>query len=93
MVAALSTTSTPLPFPPPLPPTADAQRSWIALIEKGLDFEVRKVDLNNKDDEFKALYASINPDPEAAAKVPILVDGDSKLIESNLIVEYLDTQV
>jgi hypothetical protein len=56
--------------PPAAPlPSADAQRSWIALVEKGLPFEIRKVDLNNKDDEFISLYRSINPDPDAAAKV------------------------
>jgi hypothetical protein len=48
---------------------ADAQRSWVALLEKGLNFEIRKVDLDNKDAEFVAIYRSINPDPEAPAKV------------------------
>lgn len=47
------------------------------------------VDLQNKSQEFKDEYASIHPDPQAPAKVPILVDGDVKLIESNIIVEYL----
>lgn len=69
-----------------------AQRSWIALLEKGLPFEIRKVDLANKDAEFVEMYHSINPDPEAPAKVPILIDGDTKLIESNIIVEYLEAQ-
>ena len=56
--------------PPAAPlPSADAQRSWIALVEKGLPFKIRKVDLNNKDEEFVSLYRSINPDPDAAAKV------------------------
>ena len=48
---------------------ADAQRSWIALIEKGLSFEIRPVDLANKDAEFVDLYHSVNPDPASAAKV------------------------
>ena len=47
------------------------------------------MDLNNKSQEFQDLYASINPDPAASAKVPILIDGDAKLIESAIVVEYL----
>ncbi|KAL4424504.1 hypothetical protein ABPG77_006813 [Micractinium sp. CCAP 211/92] len=67
-----------------------AQRSWVALLEKGLPFEIRKVDLSNKDAEFVETYRSINPDPEAPAKVPILIDGDTKLVESMVIVDYLE---
>ncbi|GAB4819327.1 hypothetical protein N2152v2_006373 [Parachlorella kessleri] len=66
-----------------------AQRSWITLLEKKLPFEISQVDLNNKSQEFQDLYASINPDPAASAKVPILIDGDTKLIESAIVVEYL----
>lgn len=114
--------------------TADAQRSWVALLEKGLDFEIRKVgykcffssqsagralcgsccsaagctprrrrrhcaspgftacaaglqvDLANKDAEFVSTYHSINPDESAPAKVPILLDGDVRLVESGVIV-------
>jgi hypothetical protein len=37
------------------------------------------------------VYQSINPDPAASAKVPILVDEDgTKLIESQLVVDYLE---
>ncbi|KAI7842579.1 hypothetical protein COHA_003683 [Chlorella ohadii] len=67
-----------------------AQRSWVALIEKGLDFEIRKVDLQNKDAEFVSTYHSINPNEEAPAKVPILLDGDVRLVESGVIVDYLN---
>lgn len=35
------------------------------------------------------MYASIHPDPEAPAKVPIFLDGDTHLIESIVVVEYL----
>jgi glutathione S-transferase len=61
-------------------------------MEKGLPFELRQVDLANKSAEFQALYTSISPDPAASAKVPILIDGDTKLIESSIIVEYLDAK-
>jgi glutathione S-transferase len=60
-------------------------------VEKGLPFEIREVDLANKDEEFVQLYRSIAADPEAGGKVPILVDSDgTKLVESNVIVEYLE---
>lgn len=39
-----------------------------------------------QDAEFVALYHSIFPDLSAPAKVPILVDGDVKLVESAVIV-------
>lgn len=69
-----------------------AQRAWITLIEKKLNFEQKIVDLQNKPKHFKELYASIHPDPTAPAKVPIIIDGDNQLIESNVVSEYLDVQ-
>ncbi|KAL4443358.1 hypothetical protein ABPG75_011095 [Micractinium tetrahymenae] len=70
-----------------------SQRCRITLLEKGLPFEMREVDLSNKDAEFVKTYRSIYPDPEAPAKVPILIDGpDTKLVESLIIVEYLNQQ-
>jgi len=53
-----------------------AQRAWITLIEKKLNFEQKIVDLQNKSKHFKELYASIHPDPTAPAKVPIII-GES----------------
>ncbi|EFN54900.1 hypothetical protein CHLNCDRAFT_135021 [Chlorella variabilis] len=68
-----------------------AQRSWITLLEKGLPFEIRLVDLNDKDEEFVKRYHSINPDQAAPAKVPILIEPDgTQLIESLVICEYLE---
>lgn len=69
-----------------------AHRAWLALLEKQLPFEYRKVNLQDKPEDFKALYASINPDPDASAKVPIIIDGDKKVIESLIIPEYLDAK-
>lgn len=78
----------------PLTPLASfffsaAQRSWLTLVEKNLPFELRKVDLNNKSEDFQQVYKTISPDPSAPAKVPILLDGSTHLIESQIIVEYL----
>lgn len=39
---------------------------------------------------FLSLCRSIFPDPAAPAKVPILIDGDVRLVESCVICEYLD---
>jgi glutathione S-transferase len=58
------------------------QRAAIALIEKGVPFERRDVDLANKPDWFKA----ISP----LGKVPLLKVDDDVLFESAVIVEYLD---
>jgi glutathione S-transferase len=51
-----------------------------------------QVDLNNKDEEFKAVYSKIHPDPSAVAKVPIFQDHETgvSLIESMVIADYLE---
>jgi glutathione S-transferase len=54
----------------------------MVLHEKGIDFEVREVDLRNKSEEF----LEVSP----TGKVPVIVvDGDS-LYESNVVIQYLD---
>jgi glutathione S-transferase len=54
----------------------------MVLHEKGVDFEVHEVDLNNKSEEFLAVSPT--------GKVPVVVvDGDS-LYESNVVNQYLD---
>jgi glutathione S-transferase len=59
-----------------------ARRTRIALLEKGIDFDVHEVDLENKSEEF--LKAS------PTGKVPVVVvDGDS-IYESNVVNQYLD---
>jgi glutathione S-transferase len=66
-----------------------AQRVWLALEEKGLEYETVRVDLANRTQEFTDLYRSVSLD-DHLGKVPVLIDGDKKLIESSPIVEYLD---
>jgi glutathione S-transferase len=59
-----------------------ARRTRMVLHEKGIDFEVHEVDLENKSEEF--LKAS------PTGKVPVVVvDGDS-IYESNVVNQYLD---
>ena len=59
-----------------------SQRCRIVLFEKGMDFEVRDVDLFNKPEDIVAM----NP----YGQVPILVERDLILYESNIINEYID---
>ena len=59
-----------------------SQRCRIVLFEKGMDFQVIDVDLFNKPEDI----AVINP----YNRVPVLVDRDLVLYESNIINEYID---
>ena len=59
-----------------------SHRCRIVLFEKGMDFEVIDVDLYNKPEDI----AVINP----YNQVPVLVDRDLVLYESNIINEYID---
>ncbi|WP_322995893.1 glutathione S-transferase N-terminal domain-containing protein [Castellaniella sp.] len=59
-----------------------SQRCRFVLFEKGMDFEIRDIDLYNKPEDI----AVMNP----YAQVPILVERDLVLYESNIINEYID---
>ena len=59
-----------------------SHRCRIVLYEKGMDFQVVDVDLFNKPEDI----AIINP----YNRVPVLVDRDLILYESNIINEYID---
>jgi len=59
-----------------------SQRCRLVLFEKGMDFEVRDVDLFNKPEEI----STMNP----YGQVPILVERELVLYESNIINEYID---
>ncbi len=59
-----------------------SQRSRFVLFEKGIDFEIRDVDLYNKPEDIQIM----NP----YGQVPILVERDLILYESNIINEYID---
>jgi glutathione S-transferase len=62
------------------------QRAAIVLREKGVDFEFRHIDRDNRPDWFLA----ISPHK----KVPVLsIDGKVSLFESNAIAEYLDETI
>ncbi|MCA1925179.1 MAG: glutathione S-transferase N-terminal domain-containing protein [Thiobacillus sp.] len=59
-----------------------SHRCRIVLFEKDMDFEVIDVDMHNKPEE----VASISP----TGKMPVLVERDLILTESNIINEYID---
>lgn len=59
-----------------------SQRCRLVLFEKGMDFEIRDVDLFNKPEDI----STMNP----YGQVPILVERELVLYESNIINEYID---
>ncbi len=59
----------------------------IGLAEVGLDYDSQTLNLQ-QGDQHDADYVALNPD----AVVPTLVDGDLVLVESSLILEYLDRE-
>ena len=59
-----------------------SQRCRLVLFEKGMDFEIRDVDLFNKPEDI----STMNP----YGQVPILVERELVLYESNVINEYID---
>lgn len=67
------------------PTSVCSQKVRLAMDEIGLDYEGVVLDLQ-KGDQFAPDYIELNPD----AVVPTLIDGDLKVLESSLIIEYLD---
>ncbi|MFN7207809.1 MAG: glutathione S-transferase N-terminal domain-containing protein, partial [Burkholderiales bacterium] len=61
-----------------------SQRCRLVLFEKGMDFEIRDVDLFNKPEDISVM----NP----YGQVPILVERDLIPSESNLIKDYIDAR-
>ena len=57
----------------------------LALAEKGLEFKSRNVDLR-KGEQFADGYLKLNPN----AVVPTLVDNDEVILESSIIMQYLE---
>ena len=58
-----------------------AHRTRALLTHLGVEFQVREIDLQNRDPEF----LKISP----TGKVPLLVDGGTVLYESRIINDYL----
>ena len=62
-----------------------AMTAFVTLTEKGIAFEIRKVDLEAKE-HYQPGYASLS----LTCRVPTLVHGDFRLSESSAISEYLE---
>ena len=60
-----------------------AMAAYVALAEKGVDFDVSPVDLA-KGEQHRPEYKALS----ATGKVPLLVQGDFRLAESSAIIEY-----
>lgn len=67
-------------------PSIYARPVWLALIEKQLSFELVAVDLSGR--QFKPEFLAVNP----FGHVPVLEDGDFRVIESMAILDYLEAR-
>lgn len=65
-----------------VPVSPYAQKVKLALLEKGLSFDTKLVDLTRPSDELRQVSPRV--------EVPVLVDGDLTLVDSSIIVEYLE---
>ncbi len=67
-------------------PSVYAHPVWLALLEKQLPFELMPVDLSGQ--QFEPDFLAVNP----FGHIPVLVDGDFRVIESLAILDYLEAR-
>ncbi len=67
-------------------PSVYARSVWLALLEKQLPFELITVDLSGQ--QFEPDFLSVNP----FGHIPVLMDGDFRVIESLAILDYLEAR-
>lgn len=67
-------------------PSLFARPVWLALLEKQIPFELVPVNLGG--DQFEPEFLALNP----FGHIPVLVDEDLRLIESQAILDYLEAQ-
>jgi glutathione S-transferase len=67
-------------------PSIYARPVWLALLEKQLPFELISVDLSGE--QFQPEFLTLNP----FGHIPILLDGDLRIIESMAILDYLEAR-
>jgi glutathione S-transferase len=67
-------------------PSVYARPVWLALLEKQLPFELVTVDLSGK--QFEPDFLAVNP----FGHIPVLTDGDFRVIESLAILDYLEAR-
>ncbi|MDP3802668.1 glutathione S-transferase family protein [Brevundimonas sp.] len=66
------------------PYAAYGQKASVALYELNLPFELRLVDA--ADEAGMAAFRAVSP----FGKMPVLVDGNRRVVESSIVIEYLD---
>lgn len=66
------------------PYAAYGQKASVALYELGLPFELRLVEAG--DEPGMAAFRAVSP----FGKMPVLVDGDRRFVESSVVIEHLD---
>lgn len=66
------------------PLSPNARRVWLTLLEKNISFEETILKLDG--DQLTAEFSQINP----FHHIPVLVDGDLKIVESLAIMDYLE---
>lgn len=69
-----------------VPLSFNSRRVWIALLEKGLDFELIEMKLDG--DQMTPEFIKLNP----FHHIPTLVDDDFRVIESFAILDYLEAK-
>jgi glutathione S-transferase len=69
------------------PISPNSRRVWIALLEKGVEFELVEIKLD-KGEQFQPDFVAINP----FQKVPVVVDNGLNLVESLAILDYLEVK-
>ncbi|MBK1986597.1 glutathione S-transferase family protein [Sphaerospermopsis aphanizomenoides BCCUSP55] len=69
------------------PISGSSRPVWITLIEKGLEFELVEIELNNEE-QFKPEFLAINP----FHHIPVLVDDGLTIVESLAILDYLEAK-
>ncbi|MEM7062727.1 MAG: glutathione S-transferase family protein [Cyanobacteria bacterium P01_B01_bin.77] len=68
------------------PLSINSRRVWVTLIEKGLTFELKEINLTG--DQFTPEFLALNP----FHHIPVLVDGDNTVIESFAMLDYLEAK-
>lgn len=67
-------------------PSLYARPVWLALLEKQVPVELVPVDLSGK--QFEPEFLALNP----FGHIPVLMDGDFRVIESQAILDYLEAK-
>jgi glutathione S-transferase len=67
-------------------PSLYARPVWLALLEKQIPFELIPVNLSGE--QFESEFLALNP----FSHIPVLVDGEFRVIESLAILDYLEAK-